>query len=171
MALEPAGDVERFQRQRIFRWQSQAWGFRSSLIRLPTSPSRLYPERRNGCQRLFTHYRRRREYLLEKQSISVEGIYRRGRLELSAVGRNGPGGQSRSRCNPYILGRALCAALPSPVLDRRRSYQATHGWHLGNLPRWQCQLWPWKSCNAESCVCAHARSLSPHLDDRIVEHL
>jgi hypothetical protein len=33
MALEPAGDVERFQRQGIFRWQSQAWGFRSSLIR------------------------------------------------------------------------------------------------------------------------------------------
>src|SRR6266566_1480663 len=46
MALEPAGDVERFQRQGIFRWQSQAWGFPFVTHSATCFPIAAYPQRR-----------------------------------------------------------------------------------------------------------------------------
>src|SRR5438477_2896780 len=79
MALESEGYVERPERQRILRGLIGAYRDRSLFLRLRFAASRFYPKRRDGQRRLLTPDRRRRQHVLEEQSLSDPALYRRER--------------------------------------------------------------------------------------------
>ena len=83
--------------QRLFRWRRNAHGIHSSFVWISAASCRIFAARR---ARLLASYRRRRQHLLEEQSLPDESLYERGRHTASSVGCCGPrkpaGGQRHS---------------------------------------------------------------------------
>src|ERR1700730_14149383 len=90
LALEPAPHLERCREAAglFFRPRRTTRGDDPPFVGSPASASWLQPGRR---KRLVAAHRRRREIVLEEQSVSYESLHRRRRLVAPAVGDNRSG--------------------------------------------------------------------------------
>src|SRR5215469_1500793 len=79
------------------------------------SPPRLQP---GGRKWLVTAYGWRPEFLLEKQSLPHQSLYRRRRLQAPAMGGDRSGQQDPGQRHTDRMGRALRHALLGAILDR-----------------------------------------------------
>src|ERR1700730_14243351 len=109
MALESKGDVERSRRERIFHRGFDARGDDPAFVWIRFAPSGFHSESGDRGHWVFTVGRRRREYILEEQSLSDQGFYGRGRFGAPAVGGDRSGCGEGSGRNTDYLGRTACS--------------------------------------------------------------